>query len=69
VTDSADYAQYATKHSRFTLAFNNANQPLTAQDHLYFKIGRDTAVANDFGGSVGVSAYEIVYQSKGLPTN
>jgi hypothetical protein len=42
---------------------------LTAQDHLYFKVSRDTGVANDFGGSVTISAYEIIYNSKGFPTN
>lgn len=67
--DTADYAQYQTKHTQFTLVYNNANQPLTAQDHVYFKITRDTAVANDFGGSVTVTAYEIIYNSKGFPTS
>jgi len=69
VTDSTDYARYITKHSRFTLTFNNANQPLTTQDHVYFKISRDTGVANDFAGTVTVAAYEIIYQSKGLPSS
>jgi hypothetical protein len=68
-TDSADYSRYQTKHSQFVLTYNNANQPLAAQDHIYFKVGRDTGVANDFGGSVGVTAFEILYQSKGFPTN
>lgn len=67
--DTTDYAQYETKHTRFTLTYNNANQPLTAQDHVYFKISRDTSVANDFSGTVTVSAYEIIYQSKGFPTS
>jgi hypothetical protein len=67
--DTADYSQYQTKHTRVTMAYNNANQPLTAQDHLYFKVSRDTGVANDFGGSVTISAYEIIYNSKGFPTN
>lgn len=67
--DTADYAQYETKHSRFTLDFDNANQPLTNQDHVYFKISRDTSVANDFAGTVTVSAYEIIYQSKGFPSS
>lgn len=68
-TDSTDYAQYVQKHARHTLAYNNANQPLTAQDHIYFKISRDTAVANDFAGTVTVTAFEIVYNSIGLSTN
>jgi hypothetical protein len=67
--DTADYSQYQTKHTRFTLAYNDANQPLTKQDHIYFKISRDTSVANDFSGSVAVTAYEIIYQSAGLPTS
>lgn len=67
--DTADYSQYQTKHTRFTLTYNNANQPLTNQDHIYFKISRDTGVTNDFSGTVTISAYEIIYQSKGLPTS
>lgn len=68
-TNSNDYSQYQSHHSRFTLTFNDANQPLTAQDHIFFKISRDTSVANDFGGTVAVTAFEIVYTSNGLPTN
>jgi hypothetical protein len=67
--DTADYSQYKTKHTRFTLTYNNANQPLTKQDHVYFKVSRDTGVANDFAGTVTVSAYEIIYYSVGLPTS
>lgn len=58
-------SQYQTYHSRVTL--NDANQPLTKQDHVYFQITRDTSVANDFGGTVGVMAYEIIYGSTSLP--
>lgn len=68
-TDSSDYAQYQTKHARHTIVFNNVNQPLTAQDHIYFKISRDTSVANDFAGTVTVPAFEIVYNSTTIPTN
>lgn len=68
ITDSADYAQYQTKHSRFTLPFDDANQPLTKQDHVYFKISRDVGVANDFAGTIVVPAFEIIYMSTGLPT-
>lgn len=60
-------SQNQTYHSRVTL--NDANQPLTKQDHIYFQITRDTEVANDFGGTVGVMAYEIIYNSIGLPTS
>ena len=67
--DTTDYSQYQTKHTRFTMAYNNANQPLTAQDHVYFKVSRDTSVANDFGGSVTVTAYEIIYTSTGFPSS
>lgn len=67
VTDSTNYAQYVTKHSQFTLTFDNANQPLTKQDHVYFKISRDVSVTNDFTGTVTVPAFEIVYNSTALP--
>jgi len=68
-TDSTDYAQYETKHTRFTLDFDHANQPMTKQDHMYFTITRDTAVANDFAGTVVVTAFEIIYNSISLPTS
>jgi hypothetical protein len=67
--DTSDYSQYQPKHSRFTLEFDHADQPLTKEDHVYFKISRDTSVANDFGGSVTVTAYEIIYQSNSLPAS
>jgi hypothetical protein len=67
-TDSGDYSQYQTKHARHTLTYNNANQPLAKQDHVYFKISRDTGVSNDFGGSVTVPAFEIIYNSTKVPT-
>lgn len=66
--DNGDYAQYQTKHARVTMAYNNANQPLTVQDHVFVKISRNTATANDFSGSVTVSGYEVIYTSKGFPT-
>lgn len=69
VTDDGDYAQYTTIHSRFTLDYDNANQPLTAQDHMYFKITRDTGVANDFAGTTTVTAFEIIYNSNSMPTS
>jgi hypothetical protein len=68
-TDDSDYAQYTTVHSRFTLAYNNANQPLTKQDHVYFQITRDTGVTNDFGGTVLVTAFEVIYNSTSFPTS
>jgi hypothetical protein len=67
VSDNADYAQYITKHTPFTLAYNNANQPLVKQDHVYFKITRDVSVANDYAGMVTVPAFEIIYNSTGFP--
>jgi len=67
--DTGDYSQYQTKHTRVTLTYNDANQPLVKQDHVYFKISRDTSVANDFSGSVTVSAYEMIYWSVGYPTS
>lgn len=68
-TDTGDYAQYETYHRRFTLDADNANQPMTAQDHMYFIITRDTGVANDFAGTVVVTAFEIIYNSTTLPTS
>ena len=56
-------------HTPFTLAYNDANQPLAKQDHIYFKIGRDVGVSGDFNGTVTITAYEIIYNSVGLPTS
>lgn len=67
--DTTDYPQYTTKHTRFTLPYNHTNQPLTAQDHIYFLIHRDTGVANDYSGTVVITAFEVIYNSKGLPTS
>lgn len=69
VTDSSDYVQYRTKHTRFTIPYDHADQPLSAQDHIYFRATRDTGVANDFAGTVVVTAFEIVYTSVSVPTN
>lgn len=63
----ATMSQYQTYHSRVTLAYNSANQPLTNQDHIYFKITRDYTVADDFGGTVTILAYEIIYNSVKIP--
>ena len=68
-TNSDDNAQYKTIHSRMTIDFDNANQPITKQDHIFFKISRNTGVTNDFSGTVTVTAYEIIYNSITLPTN
>lgn len=68
-TDNGDYNQYVTKHAAHLIEFDNADQPLAALDHIYFRITRDTSVANDFAGTVTVPAFEIAYNSIGLPTN
>lgn len=69
VTNDDDNAQYKTIHSRFTLDFDHADQPMTKQDHMYFLFHRNTGVANDFAGTVTATAYEIIYNSTGLPTS
>jgi len=68
LTNSDDNARYLSIHSRGTMPFDDADQPLTRQDHVYFKVSRDTAVTNDFGGSVTVPAFEIIYNSNSIPT-
>lgn len=67
LTNSDDNARYFSVHSRGTMPYNDANQPLSKQDHIYFKMSRNTAVANDFGGTVTVPAFEIIYNSNKLP--
>jgi uncharacterized membrane protein YgdD (TMEM256/DUF423 family) len=68
VTYNTTTAQYVMVHSPVTLAYNDANQPLTKQDHLYVRCYRNTGVANDFSGTVFASAFEVIYTSTGLPT-
>jgi hypothetical protein len=67
VTIDADIAQYISTHTPFTLAYNDANNPLVHEDHIYFRISRDTGVANDFAGSVMITAFELLYTSNGIP--
>ena len=67
LTNSDDNARYLSIHTPGTMPFDDADQPLTKQDHIYFKVSRNTAVANDFGGSVTISAFEIIYKSNQLP--
>ncbi len=61
-------AQYVTKHSQFALPYNHATQPLAKQDHVFFRLYRDSGVANDFSGTVVVTEFEMVYQSVGIST-
>ena len=68
-TDVATVTQYIKTHTPHTLTFNNANQPLTAQDHIFFKVSRDTGVAADWMGTVNVPAFEIIYNSISMPGN
>ena len=60
-------AQYKTVHSPFIL--DDANQPITAQDHIFGRVFRDTSVANDFAGTVVTTEFEVLYTSKGFPTS
>ena len=63
VTDSGDYSQYVIEHSPFTLDYDNGNQPLVHEDHVFLQVTRDTGVANDFAGTVCVTAFEIIYNA------
>lgn len=72
-TETVDYstttAQYVTVHSPVTLPYNDADQPIAAQDHIYFRCFRDTTVGDDFPGTVVATAFEILYNSTSLPTS
>lgn len=52
-------------HSPCTVAYNNANQPITEEDHIYFKIYRDFT-ADTYGGIVLITAFEHVYFADAL---
>lgn len=47
-------------HSRFTMAYNDATAPLTAEDHQFYKIYRD-ATADTYGGNCIVTAFEFIW--------
>lgn len=66
-TYTASLAQYVTHHSRHTIDADGANQPVTAGDHIYFRISRNSG--DVFAGTVVVTAFEIVYNSNDIPTN
>ena len=68
ITSAEDLSQYQTKHTRFTLDYDNANQPITKQDHIYFEIKRDVS-EDSYNGTVVVTAFEILYNSTSLPTS
>lgn len=61
-----DTAQYKTIHTGFTFAYNNADNPLVHEDHIYVQVIRDVS-EDDFANSACVSAYEIIYTSNTLP--
>jgi len=69
VTINTSLAQYYFHHAAFTIAWDDANQPLTKQDHVFFQFTRDTGVANDFGGTAAITEFEIVYTAIGYPTS
>lgn len=67
-SDTATQTQYKFIHPQFTATYNDANQPLTKQDHMFFKVSRDNTVANNWAGTATVTAFEIIYNSTKLPT-
>lgn len=67
--DTTGYVRYKTKHTQFVLPYNHASQPLTKQDHLFFRVWRDAPVAGDFGGTVVATEFEVIYHSVGIPTS
>lgn len=69
VTYDTTTSQYTTVHSPVTFEFDDANQPITKQDHIYVRCFRDTTVADDFAGTVVATAFEIIYNSTSLPTS
>lgn len=69
VTYTANTPQYTMIHSGVWIYPNSTTQPITKQDHLYFRVSRDTGVANDFTGTVVATAFEILYNSTAIPTS
>jgi hypothetical protein len=61
----AGTAQYLIVHTPFTLTYNHANQPLAAQDHVFMVLDRNNA--DTFAGKVCITAFEVIYESTGLP--
>lgn len=68
-TELAPRSQWQFKHSPIIFYYDNVNQPLTRQDHLFVKVSRDIGVANDFAGDVVITEFEIIYNSIAVPTS
>ena len=66
-TSSGATAQYNEVHTEWVLDYDNANQPVTAGDHIYFKGYRDQT-SDTYSGDVCYLLVEIVYNSTGLST-
>jgi len=67
VTVDADIAQYVTTHTPFTLAYNDATNPLVHEDHVFVRVGRVNGGVDTFAGTVCITAFEILYTSDGFP--
>lgn len=63
----AGTAQYLSIHTGATIPKTGTNQNIAREDHVYMRINRDGSAADTFGGTVCVSAFEILYNSEGMP--
>ena len=63
---TGDLAQYQTEHTEFTIDCDDANNPLTHEDHVFFQITRDVS-EDDFANTACVTAYEVIYQGDEIP--
>lgn len=69
VTITDDILEDIETMTEFTLAYDDGNNPIVHEDHFYCSVTRDTAVANDFAGTVCVTSFELIYNATGIPEN
>lgn len=53
-------------HTAITLDFDDANNPLVIDDHVYIEITRDMG-GDSFASDACITAFEVIYNSDGLP--
>lgn len=63
---TGDLAQYQTEHTEFTIDCDDADNPLTHEDHVFFQITRDVS-EDDYANTACVTAYEVIYQGDEIP--
>jgi hypothetical protein len=65
-TAASEQPQYEIIHTKIVLPYDDADQPITKQDHIFIGVKRDTATDNYSNGAC-VTAWEVIYNAVGIP--